>query len=168
MKIAISGHRPNKLGGDYDLNSPLVVNISTKIVDILEEHRKILLLKGKGEIIEGITGMALGIDQLYAVLCTALSIPFIAAIPFPSQPMMWPIKSRNIYYGLLAKAKEKVYVSDDPFHPAKMQKRNEWMVDNCDLLIAVWDKSPGGTANCVKYAFDKKEIVYINPKTLVL
>jgi uncharacterized phage-like protein YoqJ len=33
-----------------------------------------------------------------------------------------------------------------------LQKRNEWMVDHCDLLIAVWDGSEGGTANCVRYA----------------
>lgn len=46
-----------------------------------------------------------------------------------------------------------------------MQKRNEWMVDNCDILIAVWDKSPGGTKNCVDYAESKKkQIIYINPK----
>lgn len=40
-----------------------------------------------------------------------------------------------------------------------------WMVDNCDLLIAVHDGSPGGTANCVNYANQKnKKIININPK----
>lgn len=59
--------------------------------------------------------------------------------------------------------------SDCPggYAPAKMQIRNEYMVENCDLLIAVWDKSDGGTANCVKYAkSQRKNIIYINPKEI--
>jgi len=33
-----------------------------------------------------------------------------------------------------------------------MQTRNIWMVDNCDLVLALWDGSDGGTGNCIKYA----------------
>ncbi|PAD70641.1 hypothetical protein CHH83_02225 [Bacillus sp. 7586-K] len=40
-----------------------------------------------------------------------------------------------------------------------MQKRNEWMVDNSDYVIAVWDGTKGGTGNCVKYA--QKQNKYI-------
>jgi hypothetical protein len=41
------------------------------------------------------------------------------------------------------------------------------MVDNSDLLIAVWDGSSGGTSNCVSYATIKgKQIIRIDP-TLV-
>jgi len=29
---------------------------------------------------------------------------------------------------------------------------NEWMVDNSDAVIAVWDGTPGATANTVDYA----------------
>ena len=46
----------------------------------------------------------------------------------------------------------------------KMQTRNEWMVNHCDKLIAVWNGSDGGTGNCVNYAKSiNKEIIYINP-----
>lgn len=34
----------------------------------------------------------------------------------------------------------------------KLQKRNEWLVDRVDTLLAVWTGRPGGTANCVRYA----------------
>jgi len=34
----------------------------------------------------------------------------------------------------------------------KLQKRNEWMVDNSDAVIAVWDGTPGGPGNTVDYA----------------
>lgn len=33
-----------------------------------------------------------------------------------------------------------------------MQKRNEYMVDLADIVIAVWDGSASGTGNCVRYA----------------
>jgi hypothetical protein len=40
------------------------------------------------------------------------------------------------------------------------------MVDHAELLIAVWDGTSGGTANCVKYARkDGVEIWRINPAT---
>lgn len=39
------------------------------------------------------------------------------------------------------------------------------MVDNSDFVIAVWDGTKGGTANCVRYAKKlNKELVAINPK----
>jgi uncharacterized phage-like protein YoqJ len=48
-----------------------------------------------------------------------------------------------------------------------MQKRNEYMVDNSDIVIAVWDGSKGGTYNCVKYAEKLgKKIIVINPKEI--
>ena len=47
----------------------------------------------------------------------------------------------------------------------KLQKRNEWMVDHCDILIAVWDGTSGGTANCVNYAQSvNKEKIFIDPR----
>ena len=49
----------------------------------------------------------------------------------------------------------------------KMQLRNEWMVDHCDKLIAIFnqDETSGGTFNCVQYARSKnKDIIFINPK----
>ncbi len=45
-----------------------------------------------------------------------------------------------------------------------MQKRNEWMVDNCDMLVAVWDGTDGGTYNCIDYAKRmKKPRILIDP-----
>lgn len=53
------------------------------------------------------------------------------------------------------------------YYPAKMQKRNEYMVDNSDIVIAVWDGTKGGTYNCVKYAQKlEKKIIQINPKLI--
>ncbi|MBD2505254.1 hypothetical protein H6G83_32420 [Anabaena azotica FACHB-119] len=42
------------------------------------------------------------------------------------------------------------------YHPGKLMKRNEWMVDQCHRLVALHDGSTGGTGNCVNYAKSKK------------
>jgi uncharacterized phage-like protein YoqJ len=39
-------------------------------------------------------------------------------------------------------------ISRGGYEPWKMQVRNEWMIDRCDVLLALWDGSRGGTANC--------------------
>lgn len=47
---------------------------------------------------------------------------------------------------------ELVVVCGGGYSPEKMQRRNAWMVDHCDFLLACWDGSPGGTGNCMAYA----------------
>ena len=48
-----------------------------------------------------------------------------------------------------------------------MQRRNEYMVDKADTLIAVWNGTSGGTANCVKYAKKKGvDIVRLDPNKI--
>jgi uncharacterized phage-like protein YoqJ len=159
MRIAITGHRPNKLGNDYDLVSPLINRIRILLNEVILNYQPT----------EIISGMALGIDTLWAQLAIENSIPLVAAIPFKGQESMWPQKSQKVYNYLLSKAKEIVIVNEGGYSPSKMQIRNEWMVDNCNLLIAVWDETSGGTANCVNYAKSvKQEIIYINPKKLIL
>ena len=47
---------------------------------------------------------------------------------------------------------EVVFVSEPGYAAWKMQVRNKWMVDNSDLVLALWNGTDGGTANCVRYA----------------
>ncbi len=155
MKIAITGHRPIKLDNDYDLKSPLIENIKKEIVRVIEKQKPNTL----------ITGMALGIDTLFALIAIEYNIPFIAAIPCLSHDSKWLPKSQQLYHQILDNKLCTIkLVNNLPYNHIVMQLRNQWMVDNCDMLIAVWDKSSGGTANCVKYAVLKnKQIHFINP-----
>ena len=166
MKIAITGHRPSKLGGDYDLTSKLLQDIKIQILwelhllapdYVLNKHFFTL-----------ITGMALGIDTLFAKIAIEGEIPFIAAIPCKQQYKKWAQKSRELWMDITDhKLCDKYYVSEEVYTHDCMQKRNEWMVDNCDILIAVWDGTSGGTANCVEYAKSKgKQIIFISPNDL--
>lgn len=49
-----------------------------------------------------------------------------------------------------------------------MQKRNEYMVNNSDYIIAVWNGKPNSTGKTVKYAQSKgTKIIRIDPVTLI-
>lgn len=68
---------------------------------------------------------------------------------------------------MVSRACEKLIACEGGYASWKMQKRNEWMVDRCDILVSVWDGTEGGTYNCVNYAIGKnKQIIRINPKEL--
>lgn len=159
MKIAITGHRPNKLDKDYGLTGPWMAAIRSALQDVINEKKPTIM----------ISGMALGIDTMWAELAIANKIPLIAALPCLGQGSHWPQSSRDRYNNILLKAYSTHICSFDTYTPQCMQKRNEWMVDNCDLLVAVWNGTPGGTANCINYASSpavNKPILHINPDQL--
>lgn len=120
---------------------------------------------------EAVSGMALGVDQDFVSVCLDLRIPFTAAVPFLGQESGWPIESQRIYFALLDRARKIEYVCEPGYASWKMQKRNEWMVDWVEedgKLLAVWDGSPGGTGNCVRYANRRgRKIVRIDPDAVV-
>lgn len=146
--IAATGHRPGK-AGDYGRASRL---------ELTRLARQGLREIGATKII---TGMALGWDQAVAMAAFLNGIPFTAAIPFPGQENRWPERSQRFYTGLVERAAEVVFVSDR-FTSRAMQKRNEWMVDRADRMLALWDGNiGGGTANCIVYA-ERKGVPFTN------
>lgn len=158
MKIAVTGHRPDKLGNEYDLIG--------KYSDFIRKKLDIIIDDLKPEIM--ISGMALGVDTIFALMALDKKIQLIAAIPFEGQESKWIESSKTLYNEILGNNLTiKKYVCDPIYAIWKMQKRNEWMVDNCDILIGVWDGTNGGTANCIGYARKKgKKIILINPKQI--
>lgn len=159
MFVAVTGHRPNKFfkyGVDaYEFHCPLRAWIRDQL------KRWLLYLQPSA----GISGMALGTDQDFAYVCCEVGLPFVAAVPCDGQDSQWPEESRHFYHELLSRAYQVANVTPGPYAVWKMQQRNEWMVDNCHKLLAVWDGSDGGTANCVMYAHRvHREVHSINPE----
>lgn len=142
MTVAGTGHRPNKLGG-YSKQA------FNKLIAIVESWLRV----NKPDHV--ISGMALGWDQALAQAAIYCNIPFTAAIPFKGQELAWPKKSQEYYHFLLSRANTVKIICEGGYSPNKMQIRNEWMVDNCDKLLAMYDETPGGTANCIAYANSK-------------
>lgn len=157
--LGITGHRPSVLNYDYDINHNDWYNIRSNICD------KILELN----VTKIISGMALGTDQLCVSIAIELQIPFIAAVPFKGQESVWPYKSKALYKDFLSAAEEVVFVgqlnSNKSNFSELMQLRNEWIVNNSDEMLAVWNgDKKGGTYNAITYAKqNNKSITIINP-----
>lgn len=161
MKCMVTGHRPNKLNSEYDYNGPITCFLKNNITRIIREKKPVL----------AISGMAIGVDTLFAMICLNEGIPLLAAVPFEGQESKWPKKARDLYYKLLNDPLTNVHiVCSGPYLPYKMQLRNIWMADQLvkdDFAIAVFDGSKGGTANCVKYLKSKKKkIIRIDPSIM--
>lgn len=143
MILAGTGHRPDKLGGYTE-------QAATSLRQFLRKELARMNPKCC------ISGMALGYDQALAWACVDLEIPFVAAIPFKGQEALWPHHAQLQYRELLAKAVGQHYICDPGYAAWKMQKRNCWMVHQLknkeDRVLALWNKSEGGTGNCVRYA----------------
>lgn len=155
MKVAFTGHRPNKIGG-YDKNNPL----RKKIQEVISQY----LVSLKATFV--ITGGALGVDTDAAREAYKLGIPYSVITPCRNHSSKWPEESQRAYKTMCELAHEH-RVIDVEYSPQAMQNRNIMMVDECDILIAVWDGSQGGTSNCVNYARQiGKKIIRINPKDL--
>lgn len=173
--VAFTGHRPEKLYG-YNLKSEKY----KKLEEVLINQLRNIILEHKSDIF--ISGGALGFDTLafdcVKFLQKEFDIHQLLAIPFEKQAIKWSKASVSKYRHMKEEANV-VYVDTLPeykvrntdecsYHPAKMQKRNEYMVDKCKILVACWngDKS-GGTYNCISYAMkNNKKILVINPDTL--
>ena len=157
MTLAVTGHRPDKLGGyNAEVHNALTGFAATTLA----------LTRPSGVI----SGMALGWDYAVAVACVRLGIPFVAAIPFEGQESRWPAAAQRDYQ-MLIKCASYVHVVSERDAVAEagivwaMHKRNEWMVDNSTKLLALWngDRS-GGTYHCVEYArLGRREIENVWP-----
>jgi uncharacterized phage-like protein YoqJ len=120
-----------------------------------------------------ISGLAIGVDMLGAESVNDVRmlgnlntpIKLTGAMPFPSQPNKWPEHTRQHWQEICAMCDQVVAVSQDPYHPSKMQIRNQWMVDSSDYVIAVWNGIKyGGTWNCMSYALKQnKPVLAVQP-----
>lgn len=154
MIVAFTGHRPEKLGG----YGPSAIQEDVR--------RRIRAALAHLKPAHAISGMALGVDQWAAEECDAVGIPWTAAVPFIGQESRWTREAQRHYRDLLGWATRTVIVSPGGYQREKMQIRNRWMVNNCDVLIAVWDGSDGGTANCYRYAKSVgRRVARIDPRS---
>ena len=102
--------------------------------------------------------MALGVDTVFALAVLELKeegfdIKLHCAIPCKNHSCKWPQKSIELYNKILQKADIVKFVSEQEYRPYLMQKRNEYMVDKSDLVLAVWNgERAGGTWNTIEYA----------------
>lgn len=159
FRVSFTGYRPEKLGF-FGEDDPLFIDFITRL------HQKISGLIDEGANIF-ISGMALGSDTLCAETVLELkkehpNIKLIAAIPCADQADHWSEKQQAHYRELLEKCDERVVLSNR-YYNGCMQNRNRYLVDNCDVLLAIYDGKPGGTKNTVNYAARKNRKIILLP-----
>lgn len=164
FEIALTGHRPDKLGG-YDLQTPAYAALKAELRRLIE------LALTHYDIINCHSGMALGADTLWATaICDAKAahpqrVLFTAEIPCATQASRWPLVAQTQYQQLLSQADVK-HVYAPTYQPSCMHVRNRAMINACQCVIAVYNGDPhGGTANTVRYAQQlQKQLIYLKPQ----
>ncbi len=159
MVVSVTGHRPDKLFG-YDIHDIRYF--------LMVQRMKNYLVNVKCT--EAVTGMALGVDLLFAQAVLMLKdegskIKLHCAIPCQNHKAKWGNSDWTIKYDeVLQRADFVKTVCERPYDRFVMQIRNEYMVDLSDRVLAVYNGSSGGTKNCIDYAIKKgKKVDIIDP-----
>ena len=165
MICCVTGHRPKGFPFPYDLNN----NYFITYLDILKNTVEELMYEGYTHFI---SGMADGVDLDFASSVDDLSnnfeeIIFESALPYPLYTPVNPTEDdmvRNILVG----RSQKITVVSPKYFNGCMQKRNRYMVDKSDLVLAVWNgEKRGGTWYTINYALKKgKPVRYIMLKDI--
>lgn len=145
MRMALTGHRPEKLGG-YRSSNPMIRLVRNWIGQVFDDFRPSVV----------ISGLAQGFDTWGALEALERRIPLIGAVPCDDQDAKWFSREVEVYRYLLEHCDDVCVVSPGPYVEGKMQLRNKWMVERSDFLVGLWDGSPGGTRNCIEYAIKRQ------------
>ncbi len=156
-----TGHRPQKL--------PWYFNENDKRYFLTREDVKNAIIEAiKRGFNYFISGMALGYDIMCAELVLELKkiyphIKLECAIPCPEQDIKWNSVAKARYRKVLSQA-DKIMTISNHYDNECMQKRNEYMINNSSLVIALYNGKGGGTAKTIDYAKKQNcEIVVIKP-----
>lgn len=165
ITCAFTGHRPQKLPFRFNEADVRCVKLKEvlrrEIVKLIEEQR----------VEHFISGMALGTDMFAAeiVLDLKKSFPWIileCAIPCETQAVKWSESMRERYFDIASKCDIETMIQRT-YTPDCMHRRNRYMVEQADYLIAVWSGSAGGTQKTIEYAQRlDRTVAVIDPETL--
>ena len=105
-----------------------------------------------------ITGMERGIDLWAAEIVLELKkkhkdkeLHLICALPHPNFESKWKLSDKMKYHSILKKADLQRTIRPE-FSMSAYQKRNIWMVNKSNRVIAAYNGEKGGTRNTIDYA----------------
>ena len=168
MVCCVTGHRPAGFPFPYDREG---MEFPCYHHELSLEIEKIVLMGCT----EFISGMADGVDLDFADIVLYLrdykeyDITLEAAMPYPVIPTKKPTEYSERRDDVLFDC-DTIFEVSPFFHKGCMQKRNRYMVDKADIVLAVWNgEEKGGTWDTIKYARSKnKTIRYLMLKDIDL
>ena len=139
MKVcAFTGHR-NLAGTDFDEH-------------LLERVGADLVKTGTTRFL---CGMAVGFDMKAAQAVLELKgeydIQLVACLPCTNQSERFSARSKALYHEILGQCDEMIVLGEE-YTRGCMQRRDRYLVDNCDVLVSFLRKNSGGTYYTVNYA----------------
>lgn len=164
---AITGHRPCKIPHGLEEEHPHTIMLKRRIAEVILE----LYQKGVNCFV---AGCAQGVDIWTAEAVILLKscypdIRLISAVAYPEQPYKWNQKDKKRFYDVLEQSDKIKWVSYQ-YESGVYYKRDRYMVDNAELLLAVCDpmeKKSSGTHYTMEYAIQcKKDVICIHPHSL--
>lgn len=135
LVVAITGHRSEDCEPEADVRARL----------------RAAFLESKPSVV--IVGMANGADLWAGDTAISMGIDVWAAKPWKGHKPR--VADRELYARVIEGASRVINVDESETYkgPWMYHKRNEWMVDHCDLLVVYWNgKESGGTFACKSYA----------------
>ena len=153
----LTGHRPKGFPWDYadkkcmEHKSYLAL-LREKVVELISDGYR-----------HFISGGALGADSDFAEIVIDLrksaypDITLEIAVPCTNQDLKWHSEDKR-RYKKICNAADSVNVTSKKYTNFCMQKRNEYMVDQSDFVIVVWnEEKQGGTYRTFQYVQRKKK-----------
>ncbi len=134
--------------------------ISSKLKETIND-----LIKTKG-VTAFRCGGALGFDTIAALYVLEIKneypeIKLIIDVPHRNQSNVWREYDKHTYNYILSNA-DKVNVMSEIYYKGCMQKRNRFMVDNSDYVVAYVKRASGGSYYTAAYAESlDKNVIYI-------
>ena len=162
LTLAITGLRAQKLPWGFNENDKRFQKMKTQVTEYLIKFIK----NGYSTFYDG---MALGFDLIALEILIDLKIKYpyikiIGAMPCPNQDAKWTRAEKERYKNIKEQIDQSIVVSEKYYGKECMLKRNRFIVDNSDMLFALWDGTPGGTMYTIEYAKSQnKPVVIIEP-----
>jgi len=167
----ITGHRPARFKFKYNEHYKLCI----KIKKVLRQYIESYYAQGVRKFW---TGGSIGVDTWASEIILQMKkepefydIELYVAIPFPGFDAKFDAKQKARLKNILADCTESIVVSDAYSRDA-YRRRNYYMVDQSDCVLAVYDNDRSlrsGTGMTVHYAQKKGlTVVLIHPDTAVV
>lgn len=157
------GHELQELGyGENTLQcDELKEQIKMSIVSFVEQHA----------VFHFISGMEPGAEQFAAQIILDLKavypqVTLECVLPCETQAENWNEWERDIYFRIVSECDTETMLER---HASKgnRKKRDAYIVDRSDYILAVWNGNPGNIADAVAYAQAKqKPVLRLDPESL--
>ena len=151
MIIGVTGHQ--------DRESIDWTWLQTELLALLSELRPSSVL----------SALAAGTDQMFAAVALQLGCRLVSVLPFEGYEDLFEGDSRRMFR-FLREASDVERLSLNMPDEQAFLEASRYIVDHCDVLVAVWDGEPaeglGGTADVVSYARSRaRQMFWIEPRT---